>query len=91
MRSSTSVVLQHDRQSVRSRTKLSYSNPLVQIGFIQLLQRAAVSVQMRSTDSERLCGRLRIYNAIKSLWASAERVIEATAKSDDILLLWNAY
>lgn len=89
------VVQEKVRNSLRGRKDSFCSSPFVKAGFVHLLQRAAVSMQIRIVDSEQLSRRLAI--RIKRTAPSPttelalERFREPTAQRDDLLLLLNNY
>lgn len=86
----TSVVQGDVGQFLAGRMQSSSFNLSAQARFVQLLQRATVSVRMRRLDSDNLCITLEHIDKRNLILVSeehcAERFLEITAESVDLLL-----
>lgn len=94
MRGATSILREDVGWPVTGRMELSGSTPYIQAEFVRHLQSGAVSVQRRSTDTERLSKAVKQNGkklALVSVQRGAERFLEITADRDELLLRLNEY
>lgn len=93
MRGATSVVQKAVGQSVASTTESLGSDAFVKTGFVHILQDAALSMRMRSTDVEDLpktLGHNKERNAFSvGAKEGAKRALEVTSERYNILLRLN--
>lgn len=90
MRCATGVVQEDVKTCATGRTEASSCYPLVQVGFGQHSQKAAISERMRSTDLQGLYRALKHNNKRNSYSVSADertkRFINVTAERDGLFL-----
>lgn len=66
MRGRSTLVETEEKQAAAGRTQSSVSKPYGKDGFMQLWQKAAVSLRMQSTDSERFSTAVAVENIQKA-------------------------
>lgn len=95
MRGTGSFVSKDDRRAATDRTGLSVSGSYGRQGFLYLPQEAAVSVQMRSTGSEKLPAAIEESDdkipSLPSFQAGTDRGREVTAEWDELVVRLNEH